>query len=365
MEQNKLTICAFGGYDPEYGRNINILEGLQLNDINIIECNNRSNILLRQYRLIKQFLKLDKSKINAIYVAHPGITEMPLAWLLSKLYKKPLIYDVFISGYNTVVESRKLVKPKTLKSLMYWLADKYSCKLADCVLLDTIQHINYFVNEFKLNRNLFRRVFVGVNDKLFYPRTSSRNDNDLVILFHGTFIPGHGLKIILDTAKMLEQHPDIKFLVAGKGQLYDEVINYSKTIQNNNVKFLGLVPYQQIPELIADSDICLGLFDGSIAKVCRVVPNKAYEIVAMKKPFITADCLGIKEVFTNLENVVLCDLSSAKSLKDSILLLKNNPSLRNTIAENSYNLMMDNYTRKHIGKIVKNILEELIPGQPS
>ncbi len=200
------TLC-FGSYDPNYPRNRVIIKGLRENGVEVTECNDLSKIWLRYPNLIRKY----KSDYDAMIVCHPGHVNIPLAKMLTKLEAKPLIFDAFISEYDTNVFDRKLVREGSLKSKFYFYLDKIACMLSDVVLLDTDEHINYFHKKFGIKKEKFRRIFIGADDAVFYPRKIEGKDGVFIVTLHGTFIPLQGIQYVVKAAKLLEDHKDIKF----------------------------------------------------------------------------------------------------------------------------------------------------------
>ena len=277
-----------------------------------------------------------------------------VAWLLKLIHRKQIVFDVFISDYDNLVNDRKIVNKNSLKSRVLWLGDKYSCKLSDRIILDTDNHIDYFVKEFGLDKKKFRRVFIGADEEIFYPRKQKKS-KEFIVSFHGTFIPLQGIPYIIKAAKLLEKEK-IRFEIVGAGQTYDEMINLSKKLKVKNIDFLGFRKLETLPDYISRADVCLGIF-GISDKTQKVIPNKAYEIVAMKKPLITGNTPGIKELFTHKRDCYLCKIGNEKSLADAIRVLKKDLKLRNKIAKEGYVLFKKKCSAKCIGKDVKNFLK--------
>ncbi|MBC8456554.1 MAG: glycosyltransferase, partial [Deltaproteobacteria bacterium] len=275
-----------------------------------------------------------------------------------KISGRPLVFDAFTSLYGTFVADRKFVERGSWKAKLLHTVDKWSCRLADMILVDTDQHIDYFNNMFKIGKRKLRRIFVGADEDIFYPRVNRKNNNFLV-LFYGTFIPLHGIEYIIKAAKQLEKYKDIKFQIIGSGQTSWYIEQLSEELRVNNVLFIEeWVPYKTMPEYIARADICLGIF-GNTKKAKMVIPTKVFQALAMKKPIITGDSPAAREALTDRENAVLCTMADAEALAESTLLLKQNKKLREKIAENSYKLFKEKFSLKVIGIEVRRILQEL------
>lgn len=95
-----------------------------------------------------------------------GKTIIFLAKFLNLFRKKPVVLDAFLSLYDTIISDRGLVSPGSVKARVIWWLDRMSCRLADLVLLDTEEHIKFFVSEFGINSDKFVRVFVGAAEAM-------------------------------------------------------------------------------------------------------------------------------------------------------------------------------------------------------
>ena len=170
----------------------------------------------------------------------------------------------------------------------------------------------------------------------------------------GSFIPLQGIEHIIKTAKLLENE-NIEFDFIGSGQTFKKIQKLSNKLRIKNVNFLGWKSQGEIPYFISNADICLGIF-GTTDKAKRVIPNKVYETIAMKKPLITGDTPAVRRFFRNKENCILCEISNPKAIAQAILELKNNPMLREKIAENGYKLFKENFSIEKIGEKMKEVL---------
>jgi len=347
-----MTICYFGIYNKNYSRNKILISGLRKNGVKVIECNSRRPSLLKYFDLIFQYWKIRK-QFNLIVVGFPGQTIVLLAKLISR---KKIIFDAFLSVYDSYVFDRKTTPPKSLKAKYYWFLDWLSCKLADKVLLDTNEHIKYFSETFGLKREKFSCIFIGADDAIFYPREIKKDIVQFLIHFHGTYIPLQGIKYIIEAANIL-RGKSIVFHLIGSGQEYKDIKKKIVSLKlQNMVKLIDFIPIKEVSRYIAKSDICLGIF-GDTNKAKRVIPNKLYECIAMKKPVITADTIAIREIFKDGEELALCSIANAKSLANKILELKNNIELRKKLANKGYNLYKEKFCPKVLGLELKNILK--------
>src|SRR3989344_8174305 len=115
-----MTICYFGIYNPNHTRNRLNIKGLRLNGVEVLECNIREQGWQKYWQLIRLHWPI-RNKYQVMIVGFPGHTIMPLAWILAKLHGKKIIFDAFISLYDSLVFDEKKYQPRSLPALKYWL----------------------------------------------------------------------------------------------------------------------------------------------------------------------------------------------------------------------------------------------------
>jgi glycosyltransferase involved in cell wall biosynthesis len=373
-----MKVCYFGTYSVSdgYPRNRVIIAGLRAAGVIVKECHislwhdsadkvsrlsktsgiflNLIRIIRAQIGLLMEFFRVGDYDI--LIVGSVGHFEMFIAKCLNLFKRKPIVFEAFISLYDTMVNDRGIVAKGSIKaSLLRWL-DRTACRLADAVLLDTEAHINYFCREFRFDRKKFKRVFVGADDGIFFPRETPPNKS-FTVLFFGTFIPLHGIEYIVKAAKMLESEKDIKFSVIGTGQEEPATTELAKSLGIANIEFIrSFLNEKSLAEHIAGADVCLGIF-GKTDKTQNVIPCKVWNCLAMRKAVITADTPAIAELLKDGKDVVLCPAGDAKAIAAKVILLKNNRALLESIAANGNKAFIQSASINAIGYSLKTYLE--------
>ena len=181
----------------------------------------------------------------------------------------------------------------------------------------------------------------------------------LKILFWGNYIPLQGVQFIVRAAALLCNEGNIKFTMIGGGQMYNKIIVLAQELKVTNIHFIGHLPLDQLPSHINNADICLGIF-GDTEKTNMVIPNKAYETIAMRKPLITADTPAIRELFTDQKDILLCRAADPEDLAQKIRFLYGNIDTRSRIAECGYDTYKANCTPAIIGNKLLDALKQAI-----
>ncbi|OGM98968.1 MAG: hypothetical protein A2915_03330 [Candidatus Yanofskybacteria bacterium RIFCSPLOWO2_01_FULL_41_34] len=347
-----MRILYFGVYNPDYSRNRVLIKGLKQNGTEIVECREEIKSFFKYLKLILKYLKL-RRKFDVMIVGFPGQEVMFLARLLTF---KPIVFDAFTSHYGGYILDRQYFNKTSWRAKYYRWIDKFSCRLADLVLLDTNAHVNFFVEEFGLPPDKFKRIFVGADEDVFYPRESAKKEDKFLVHFHGYYIPLQGVEYIIRAAKLLEKE-NIMFNLIGRGQTYEKNRKLAADLDVKNINFIDKMSYFDLTEHVAMADICLGIF-GDSPKTDLVIPNKVYEAIAMGKPVITADTPAARELLSDGENVLFCRKADPEDLAEKIRFLKNSSDRSRIIGEGAKTLFNEKLASSILaGELLKHIRE--------
>lgn len=322
-----------------------MLQGLRDNGVDVIECHCdiwggiEDKSLISSWRrwlrlglkwlccypgLIVRYLRLPDH--DRVVVGYLGLLDLLVLWPLAKSKGVPIVWDAFVSLYNTVVEDRRLFgRLHPLAILLFWW-EWLVCRLAGTIILDTAAHGQYFTATFKLSPGKVRRVFVGAELELFRARQLSgdvipadANSRPFTVLFYGQYTPLHGIKYIVEAAK-LTASSRIQWLLIGDGQEKKKIEAMLGALAPGNVTTIPWVPYRELGEWLQRAHICLGIF-GETAKAQRVIPNKVFQILAAGRPLITADTPAIRELLGEAAGVVLVPAADPTALASAVLQL--------------------------------------------
>ncbi|MDE2727460.1 MAG: glycosyltransferase [Gemmatimonadota bacterium] len=390
-------VCFFGTYERDYPRNRTLAEGLKRTGWQVLECHvplwekerDKTGRYLGPFSLVLRAVELKLAclrlllkyvftvgRYEIMLVGYIGHFDMPLAWLLTRFPRRPLVFSPLISLYDTLVDDRRSIAEGTLRSrFLRWL-DRQACAKADLVLLDTEAHIDYFVQEFNLPRKRFARVFVGAVEldaraedraavdplAIDPPAEGPPSENaPFRVLFIGKFIPLHGLPFMLEAANRLKDVPDIEFHFVGSGQLTDEIHATARRLNLENVRFTDWIPYEQLHRFLQGWGVCLGIF-GTSDKAVRVIPGKVFVALSAGKAVITADSPAIRELLADGESAILCRRGDPEALAGAIRRLHGDRELLRRIAEGGSSVFRDHASTEQIGRSASAVLEKLVMG---
>jgi glycosyltransferase involved in cell wall biosynthesis len=270
-----------------------------------------------------------------------GFLAQPLMPLLRLFSRKPVVFDAFISLYDTLCFDRKIFRANSLIGRFCRWLDQRSCDWAGAVTTDTLAHAAYFSETFNIPRDKFHRVYVGANEHAFRPAPAVLPDRgEFTVFYYGTYLPLHGIDYIIRAAKLLEGRKDIRFEVVGRGGEKEKILGLARSLGLANVTFTDWIPYAELPAAISGADICLGGHFSGVEKAGRVISGKTFQFIAMGKPTIVGDCKASRELFTHGENACLCKMANAEALAEAVSSLCGDRDLREKIGRGGLELFL-------------------------
>lgn len=196
----------------------------------------------------------------------------------------PVVLDLFLSAYDTVIEDRRLAAPGSLAAQWCERLDRNACANADLVLLDTPENAAYVAELTGLPAERFAWLPVHDPDA---PRQAaawrSPGDGPIDLLFFGTGVPLHGLDILLGAVASV---PRVRLTLVG-GAADDRSRAHALLGERLRLE-PEFVDRRRLQELLDASHLVAGIFGGS-GKARRVVPFKVVHALAAGRPVLTAD----------------------------------------------------------------------------
>jgi glycosyltransferase involved in cell wall biosynthesis len=335
-----LSIMFWGTYDKGKPRTRILLRGLAENGVRPVECHMpiwetvedksqirglrsklafATRILIAYPILIARFFSMPRPDV--VVVGYLGHLDVIVLWPFARLRRVPVVWDAFLSLYDTIICDRKLVKKNHPLALLIFCWEWLACRVADKIVLDTRAHADFFIEMFKVTPQKMEVVFVGTEPEHFPPQEIDASHCDIkelyTVLFYGQFIPLHGIEVIVNAARMLVAKK-IQFCIVGSGQEFAKISAILKDNPLGSVELIPWINYCDLQRKINETDICLGIFGGS-DKAARVIPNKVFQILHSGKPLITRDSPAIRELIDEkTSGIYLVPAESSDALATAI-----------------------------------------------
>ncbi|MET9018985.1 methyltransferase domain-containing protein [Actinopolymorpha sp. NPDC004070] len=344
-----MRVVMFGTYDTRSHPRVGILaEGLRRHGAEIAECNaplgidtaGRVEILRRPWLVVSLAARIlncwrrlvagarDLPQPDVVLVGYLGHFDVLLARALFR--RTTIVLDHLVFAADTARDRGETggVKLALLRAL-----DGAALSCADVIVVDTEEHRG-LVPERRRHRAVV--VPVGVGEEWFSaaaarspgdPRhefgavlaAGARRADPLRVVFFGAFTPLQGAPVIGTAIGLLASEP-VEVTMIGHGQ--DLERTRAAAAGDPRVRWLDWVPPAELPNLVAEHDVCLGIF-GTGPKALRVVPNKVFQGAAAGCVVVTSDTAPQRRAFGDA--VVYVPPGSATALATALRRLRRDP----------------------------------------
>jgi glycosyltransferase involved in cell wall biosynthesis len=249
-----------------------------------------------------------------------------------------------------------LIPAKLLKPIGVWF-EKMAIRRSDMVLTIN-ERLRQVVANLGVPDNKAVVLPTGIDTRRFVPGPADAalreklglQDGDTVLFFMGWLYKFSGL---IEVASQLTEpgNENIKLIVVGEGDLYDELVSMQREYGlHDRLILLGKRPYDEIPGLISLADICLLPAYPGEKIMLDIVPLKLYEYMAMEKPVIATRFPGIMREFDEDHGIVYVDTPEEVTEKARELIAGNRivelgQRAREFVSVNSWDRITDDFEK--------------------
>jgi glycosyltransferase involved in cell wall biosynthesis len=216
------------------------------------------------------------------------------------------------------------------------------------------------------------KLFVSVNGidvDLFRPdsvlrqqgrKILSLNDDDFLILNVGRLTSDKGIHILLKTITLcLSKVPNLTLAIAGVGNELNNLKILAKSLGiENNVKFTGFIPNDELPIYYNASDLF----------ICPTVRVESFGIViaeamACGKPVISSASGGTKYLIEDEISGILVPPGDIDVLTENIIKISSNPDLASDLGKQARRRAVKFLSSERMVKDTEFVMERLIKGK--
>ena len=168
-----------------------------------------------------------------------------------------------------------------------------------------------------------------------------------------------GLEHVLETARSLREERELLFLIVGNGTAKPRLLALAAEMGLDNVRFLPLLPRQEVPQLYASADICLVPLRKGIAQ--ESVPSKALTIMAAARPIIAS--VDAPSDIADLIESAGCGIclppEDPAALAEAILALRDDPERRRAMGARGRAMVCQHFAPETVAQQYDALLSDL------
>ena len=308
------------------------------------------------YKLFRYFYKTIKENNPSIVHIRGVQSEGFIGVLVAKL----LGVKCVLSVHGLASDSKSISKAK--KILYKYLLEPFALKNADlvycvCKYAAEREYIKKNV------RNLYGYIHNAAPsyslDNYDYLRSLKRKElgidsDDILISYVGRISSDKGLIFLLDAFRSIHaNNGKIYLCLAGQGALIDDIKkNYADLLLNKSLILLGKI--LDVKNLLMASDIF------AFPTLHENLSNSLLEACTVGLPVVATNVGGNPEVIKHNVNGLLVNPASSKELENSLLLLINNKSLRDSLGKESRQIIKNNFSPEYIFAQIDKMYETLL-----
>jgi len=234
-----------------------------------------------------------------------------------KIYAKNMvIFDLFDRLYLSIT---KCARTQIVISLLRVFEEFFS-RRADALVTNSMKLRRTFISKPKNCA-----IIMNCPDDYRKTENTSRSTGQCFkLVFAGYVTPERGLELV---AKAISKLKNVKLMIAGDTRDYEYL---KRLLEHWNVEYLGFLPYEEAMSLQESADAIVIPYDPQLPMNRIGAPNKLFDAMMLGVPTITTICKEIVEesgcgLYVDFEVV---------SVRDAIVCLKSNPSLREELGSN-------------------------------
>ncbi len=294
---------------------------------------------IKQYTLAV-ITKTQKVKFDLIY-AHDWIT-FQTAVALKEKTGKPFVAHVHSLDYDRGA--------KKYRSFVFDI-EQQALRKADAVIAVSKYTASVLIQEYGIDSKKIRVIHNAVT--LFKTPAAQKSVPEKIVLFVGRLTAQKGPEIFMDIAeKFSSKKNNVRFVVAGDGDLYKQLVERSAKTLDTKFHFTGHCTKEEVHELYAMADVyCM-------PSVSEPFGLSAVEAAISGVPVLVSDHVGAAEI---LKGAFLADPSNPETFVGQLETILGDPELARKSVEKNLacvaGLSWEQTTKKILEVFQKHIKE--------
>jgi glycosyltransferase involved in cell wall biosynthesis len=234
---------------------------------------------------------LGAGKTDLVMGTSPPIFQAVSAWFVAAIRRKPFLLEVRDLWPEFAIDMGVLKNPLLIK-LSRWL-ERFLYARADCIVVNSPAYVDYLCGKQVPNEKV-RFIPYGTDVEMFGPEIDGQTvrqqlgvSNAFVVVYAGALGIANDIDTVLRAAERLLDTPDIRIILFGDGKERPRLEETARLRGLTNVVFAGARPKNEMPTVLAASDVCLAILQ-DIPMFRTTYPNKVFDYMAAGKPTVLA-----------------------------------------------------------------------------
>ncbi|TFB09415.1 glycosyltransferase [Candidatus Marinimicrobia bacterium MT.SAG.2] len=259
------------------------------------------------------------------------VHNMPNFIVFSALIPSFLGTKIILDIHDSMPELFATKFPGRLSQLVHYfllLEEKLSVAFVDQVFTVHTPQKEFLIKTHRIPERKITEITNLADRKLFDPlnfRKSDKKDNIFRLIYHGTIARRFALEVVIEgIGKIKTKFPNIRLDIYGEG---DQVSNIENMVEKQQisefVKIHGIVPLDEIPQLISEADLGIVSYRADAA-TDLMLPLKLLEYTSLELPALSIKNKAISYYFGE-NDLEYYEAGNPSSFADKLEMLILNP----------------------------------------
>ena len=270
---------------------------------------------------------LKVKNVDLVIGTSPPIFQAVSAWVVSVVKWRPFLLEIRDLWPEFAVDMGVLKNP-----VLIWLArrlERFLYARANHMLVNSPAYRDYLI---RLGIPAAKISFIanGVDPDMFHVEETAGGLRDefqlqhkFIVTYAGAMGMANNLEVVLEAATLLNDIPDVHFLMVGDGKDRPKLQELAKQMNVRNVTFTGSRPKSKMPSILAESDVCLAVLR-DIPMFKTTYPNKVFDYMAAARPVVLAIDGVIRHVIEAAQGGIPVPPGNPQAMADAVRTLYSN-----------------------------------------
>jgi len=348
--------------------------GLDIHRVYLYVPSEKTNLVGRllnylSFNLFSLIVALWVGRHDVVFVPSPPLTNGLTGYLVKLIHRCKYVYNVQDIYPDVAVRLGMLTNPRAIKffekveSFVYQGADSVS--VISQGFWKNLRDKKVPAKKLALIPNFVDADFIRPQPRHNAFSRKEGLDDRFVLLFAGNVGLSQALDKVLDAAYLLQDLPEILFLLVGNGSSKEILIAKAQKMDLQNVRFLPFQSHEDVPNMYASADACLVPLKRGLAQ--ESVPSKAFSILGAGKPLI-ASVDSENDMLTLLKEAnsgIVVEPENPEALAEVIRVLYHDRSQLIEMGMNGRRYIEAYCTKQVIAREYETLFQQVVNRSPS
>jgi glycosyltransferase involved in cell wall biosynthesis len=291
-----------------------------------------------------------------VFHAHSYIyTTSNQAAIAARIRRRPFVLHMHGATYfRHGIADRKTSSALFLKEKLYdKTIGRWTIGCADAIAAVSAFDMHQCRETFDVSPDRLHLIPNAVDVEKFHPPVEDA-DRPPTVTFLGRLEQWKGANSFIQIARrVLQEVPEARFQMVGDGPLRKKLMTDARDL-NGNVRFLGEVDHDRIPELLRQSSVLL------LPSFIEGLPTCCLEALASGTAVVASDTGGVSEIIQEGQTGFLCPRGDLDAFADRVVLLLRNPDLARRLGRNGRALVEHLYSWTRVAEVTERLYEGLV-----